>query len=334
MPRGIRKILDSYSGKSRFIGFLLVAALVGYLSAAAFVSVAHAEGGVTPEAETTSGTIVCEAEPDPSDPASPFETPLSSETESRGPEDTQPNSAADCEPPTVAEEPVEEPADLGELPDDQAVGAGTAEENDASEAVDDPAASSVEGDATAEDSPKSIAEAGSADGTDAEQADTAAEEANAGELPPGGESVESVAADGPASSASDPYFVRGGATYTFLPNAGDCSAAPDPTRCLTSATPIQAALDDIASFGAPDDRLVSVDGGSYNGGLIVDGGLFLFLNNLRLAASGNGGTPILEGAVLLKGLTGFEIWGLTLLNPITVQDSSNVSITGTEGDDS
>ncbi|MCI0828471.1 MAG: hypothetical protein J4N73_11965, partial [Chloroflexi bacterium] len=112
LPRGIKKILDSYSGKSRFIGFLLAAALVGFLSAATLVSVAYAEEEVTPEAETTSGTTVCEAEPDPepSDPASPFETPLSSETESRWPEDTQTNSAADCEPPTVAEEPVEEPA--------------------------------------------------------------------------------------------------------------------------------------------------------------------------------------------------------------------------------
>ena len=238
--RGIEKILDSYSSKSRFISFLLAAALVGFLSAVALVSVAYAEEGVTPEAETTSGTTVCQAEPDPepSDLASPSETPLSSETESTEPEDTQTNSAADCEPPTVAEEPIEEPADAGELPDDQAAEAGTSEESDASEAVDDPAASSVEGDATMEDPPKSVAEAGSADGTDAEEADTAAEGAYAEELPPDGESELATADDEPAVFAADPNFVRGGDTYTFLSSAGDCSAAPDPTRCLTSTTPI------------------------------------------------------------------------------------------------
>jgi len=54
---------------------------------------------------------------------------------------------------------------------------------------------------------------------------------------------------------------------------------------------------------------------------------------LTISASGNGGIPVINGSVLLAGISGFLFQGFQVNGNITVQDSSNVSIIGTEADD-
>ncbi len=136
-----------------------------------------------------------------------------------------------------------------------------------------------------------------------------------------------------AHPESDPFFVRGGDTYTFLPLSGDCAASTDPSLCSISDTPIQAAIADIAANGTPDDSMVNVDGGTYNEIITIDAATSLNVDGLTLQATGINGAPRINGAVLLRDLTSFNILGFILNDPVTVRDSSNVTIEGTVDND-
>lgn len=63
-------------------------------------------------------------------------------------------------------------------------------------------------------------------------------------------------------SASDPYFTRGGTTYYYLPATGDCTGY---TNCTLAANPVQAALGDLLANGLPDDGMLNVEAGTYDG---------------------------------------------------------------------
>jgi len=137
----------------------------------------------------------------------------------------------------------------------------------------------------------------------------------------------------PDAAFHDPYFVRDSQVYTFLPLDDDCSSSANPTLCVLSLAPIQAAIDDIVLLGAPDDHIINVDGGTYEGDLSVDGDLSLALNGLTLQATGLNGDPYLIGTVELRNLLGFNFVGLGVNGEITVADSSQVNIEGTDSDD-
>ncbi|RPI90243.1 MAG: hypothetical protein EHM40_18845, partial [Chloroflexi bacterium] len=128
---------------------------------------------------------------------------------------------------------------------------------------------------------------------------------------------------------TDPYFFVNGVRYSFLSAAGDCAGDPN---CSTSDTPIQNALLS-ASLISIDDSRVYVDGGMYDEDIVVDGSLFQGLNGLTLQASGNGGTPVINGSILLKDLSAFSLSGISVLDWIRIQDSSNITIEGTQDDD-
>jgi len=78
---------------------------------------------------------------------------------------------------------------------------------------------------------------------------------------------------------------------------------------------------------------IYIDGGTYFGDLILDGELTQALNGLEIVASGNGGVPTIQGNVLLSNLVNFLLEGFSILGLVTIQDSRDIAIVGTESDD-
>ncbi len=64
-------------------------------------------------------------------------------------------------------------------------------------------------------------------------------------------------------TTGDPYFTRAGVTYRFLPIGGCAAYGGVSATCTESATPIQAALDNVHVNGLPDDSTVYVGPGTY-----------------------------------------------------------------------
>ncbi|MDK1079981.1 MAG: hypothetical protein QGD88_00745, partial [Anaerolineae bacterium] len=135
----------------------------------------------------------------------------------------------------------------------------------------------------------------------------------------------------------DPYFVRGGTTYYFMPISVGCGSL---TFCVTSENPIQAAIDDIAAIGAPDllaapdgvdRRTIYVEAGIYAEQVIIHNDANLNLVDLTLWGDpvddmlmipGAGpDAPILDGSSLMgttKGITlnayGTSVIGFVIQN--------------------
>ncbi|MDD2235181.1 MAG: hypothetical protein PHV03_09860, partial [Desulfitobacteriaceae bacterium] len=78
---------------------------------------------------------------------------------------------------------------------------------------------------------------------------------------------------------------------------------------------------------------IYLDGGIYNEDLQIDALTDSGCNGLQLIASGNGGTPVINGQVTMNGLVGFTMQGIQVNGTITVQDSCDVTIQGTTADD-
>jgi hypothetical protein len=298
---------------------LLAALAVLLASAIFFVPKAYAAEVEPPE---PTDTIQCQVEDslDPESSATEGELPEPSSEETD-------SAAVDSE---AAESDLEDPCTDGEDPV-EANGGGEGQTAESSEADVEAAGSSDPG-SDAEQPAESEATTGATEDQSTDEGNSAGGIDTIETDPEQASSDDGLVNNG-SPNDSDPYFVRGGQTFTFLNSGGDCSAASDPLRCSTSLTPIQAALDDVAMNGPPDDRIILVDGGLYDDQLTVDAGLFAYLDNLSVRASGLGGSPIVNGSVTLAGLSGFELFGLLILGPISVQDSSNVSLQGTDTDD-
>jgi mucin-19 len=78
---------------------------------------------------------------------------------------------------------------------------------------------------------------------------------------------------------------------------------------------------------------IFVDGGYYFENLVIDTTMEFDFSGLQLIASGIGGIPTIEGDVLLNNLSGFLLSGFNVTGVITVQDSEDITIEGTEEDD-
>ncbi|CAG1002346.1 hypothetical protein ANAEL_03063 [Anaerolineales bacterium] len=109
----------------------------------------------------------------------------------------------------------------------------------------------------------------------------------------------------------DPYVVRGGVTYRFLP-IGGCAAFSGDPNCTESATPIQAAI----NFSV-NGETIFVDPGTYVEQLEIT-------KNIVLQATASG--VIIKSPVLL---TDFFVSGSNKNYPIVyVHDTANTSIIG------
>jgi len=126
----------------------------------------------------------------------------------------------------------------------------------------------------------------------------------------------------------DPFFVRGSVTHRFLTS---CTGQPvDPANtCTVSSAPIQAAVNDVASNGAPDDHTIKVEAGSYSGNVTVNGSLSSNLSGLTLQTANPAGIPRILGSLWLQQLSGFALLGFRVDGWIYVTDSSDVQIQGT-----
>lgn len=109
----------------------------------------------------------------------------------------------------------------------------------------------------------------------------------------------------------DPYIVRSGVTYRFLP-VGGCAAFPGDPNCTESATPIQAAID----FSA-NGETIFVDPGTYVEQLVIN-------KDIILQATA-------PGAIIKSPdtLTNFFMSGSNHNYPVVyVHDTANASIIG------
>lgn len=88
-----------------------------------------------------------------------------------------------------------------------------------------------------------------------------------------------------------------------------------------------------ASRNEEGNRTVLIDGGFYYEDLVIDTTPEFDYSGLELIASGIGGVPTIAGNVFFHGITGFLLQGFEITGLITVQDSEEITITGTAGDD-
>ncbi|MFZ5944777.1 MAG: hypothetical protein ACOYVD_11740, partial [Bacillota bacterium] len=102
-------------------------------------------------------------------------------------------------------------------------------------------------------------------------------------------------------------------------------------------TNINLSIQDIINNAVIDEEItygpIYVDGGIYEEDLIIDAEITPGYSGLELRASGIGGIPIINGQVVLSNLIGFIMQGFQVTGNITIKDSVDVSIEGTDADD-
>jgi len=162
-------------------------------------------------------------------------------------------------------------------------------------------------------------------------------------------SIETIVDGSNAPSIQDPYFTRASTLFQFT--AADCDPYTDGEQ--PCATPIQAALDDIALNGVPDDRIVNIEGGTYAENITIDG----LDSDLILWGGADSNPTILSGSILisntgttttrtitLRNLTlsnntvtascaSCTTAGLSLVLDEVVLDGTAINVTGTDNDD-
>ncbi|HSK65558.1 MAG TPA: hypothetical protein VK888_01410, partial [Anaerolineales bacterium] len=99
-------------------------------------------------------------------------------------------------------------------------------------------------------------------------------------------------------STGDPWFIRGGVTYRFLPIGGCAAYGGVSATCSESTTPIQSALDDVNLNGLPTDSTVHVEAGIYNESIVISTvGLILSGDPGGATTAGAGNNaPVLQGS--------------------------------------
>ncbi|MBC8507888.1 MAG: hypothetical protein H8D34_23725, partial [Chloroflexi bacterium] len=95
-----------------------------------------------------------------------------------------------------------------------------------------------------------------------------------------------------AGNEKDPYFTRGSVLHAFTTT--DCD--PNTNGDQPCATPIQAAIDDVAANGAPDDDTIYIESGDYAENILLNGLDF----DLTLEGGAGGGLTTLSGAIVIS----------------------------------
>ncbi|MBL7164095.1 MAG: hypothetical protein ISS57_15975 [Anaerolineales bacterium] len=173
-----------------------------------------------------------------------------------------------------------------------------------------------------------------------DNSDAGADEADAGEADVGEASSEEppeegVQADEPDNdpveestakiSVPDPYFYVDGDKHSFLPEGGDCA---DAANCQVSTTPIQDALDAVSGGLTPDGNTIYIEGGIYEEDFSIND-----LSELTLQGTADDSPSILAGVVSVVDSFNIALRDLIFGEVILVRDSTDVTITGTDGDD-
>jgi len=123
----------------------------------------------------------------------------------------------------------------------------------------------------------------------------------------------------------DPYFFVGGVKHSYLPTGGDCQGA---ANCAVSASPIQDAINAVSGGLSPDDGTIYIEGGDYAENILVDS-----LSSLVFQGAADGGASTLSGALSITNSQSITWRDFTFVQTITVDNSTDITITGTDGDD-
>jgi hypothetical protein len=130
-------------------------------------------------------------------------------------------------------------------------------------------------------------------------------------------------------SSSDPYFKRGDVTYYYQP-VGGCGVTPN---CTEAANPVQAALADLQANGLPDDGLLNVEAGTYDGfditGFVNPGGGSLTVYSVDGvgAATFTDMVHIYNNIGLDVTLSGINVYTNSINPAILVEDNLDSDIT-------
>ncbi|MBN2047523.1 MAG: DUF3737 family protein, partial [Anaerolineaceae bacterium] len=131
-------------------------------------------------------------------------------------------------------------------------------------------------------------------------------------------SPEADAAQDDSAALLDPYFDRNGLRHYFVT---ECEEGQE--NCVSSPTPITAALANVQELGLPDDGVIYIEGGQFNETLTISE----LSGPLTLSGRANGETTFLNGAVVVSGTTsqiGFA--NLVFNNAVAVVNASGVEI--------
>ena len=126
-------------------------------------------------------------------------------------------------------------------------------------------------------------------------------------------------------SIPDPYFFVNGDKHSFLPEGANCSGADN---CQVSSTPIQDALNAVSGGLTPDDHTIYIEGGTYDEDVNISD-----VSDLTLQGAADGNSSTLTGIVSIFDSVNITLRDFIFQELIQVIDSTNVTITGTDGDD-
>ena len=130
----------------------------------------------------------------------------------------------------------------------------------------------------------------------------------------------------PPQAIPDPYFYVDGNKHSFLPEGGNCA---DTVNCQVSSTPIQDALNAVSGGLTPDDHIIYVESGIYTEDVNIHN-----LHDLILQGATNGSPPVLTGIISLSQATNISLHNFTFGEIIQIGNSSNITLTGTDDNDS
>jgi hypothetical protein len=125
-----------------------------------------------------------------------------------------------------------------------------------------------------------------------------------------------------AVSTGDPYIIRGGTTYRFLP-IGGCAAFPGDLNCSESSFPIQAAID----FAASGEAIV-IEPGTYTESI------FIAHDFASLGGDPSLTSPTINGAIYigmdqsfnLLGVSGLWLDNLVINGNLNIIGSNNIHV--------
>ncbi|MBC8504323.1 MAG: hypothetical protein H8D34_05670, partial [Chloroflexi bacterium] len=123
----------------------------------------------------------------------------------------------------------------------------------------------------------------------------------------------------------DPFFFVGGNKYSFLPEGGNCEGVDN---CSISNTPIQDALNAVAGGLAPDDGTLYIEGGIFEEDIFIENYV-----NLTLQGSANDSLTTLAGEIQIVDSQQIVMQDFTFLKTIILENSTEISIIGTDLDD-
>ena len=133
-------------------------------------------------------------------------------------------------------------------------------------------------------------------------------------------------------TGGDPYYIVGSVRYSFLRLGGSATCPPDTatSKCVSSLTPIQDALNSMVTYGTPTDRKLYIQADIYTENVFVNGllagvkGLTAIQGVDALGKPADPSTVVINGRLEIQNFPlGFSVNNLTVINST---DTASVAI--------